>query len=420
MVARQVPRWAFLSVAGVLLVLAMWFVPALVWADDTEEVHTTRYAAEGHYSIAASGTGMLRSSAGDIRLNIPGTRVLAAFLYWSGTASESGGDDTVGLARDGLIVAPELVADPDTGILGPALWYDGYFYHVYVVDVSPYIEVGTHTYTVFGFDGGMRRRDGTGLMVVYEDPNLPMNDVEIRDGLDRFYRGWGAGARGESTVTCFTFIPESVDRELSYTMFLGEINAGLDEVGEEDRPVDRPNALWYMTGVDPVYMPADMVNAPTEGPVTGELVQAPPDYPCASYDDPQWDTYTNTLTVPAGHTWACLQPESSEYLQWKPASGMWMASAGTLSGEQPTPTPTFTATATPTPTPTSTPTETPTSTPTSTVTQTPSPTPSSFPTDPPGAPPVVPEASTLVLLGGALGGLATYVGVQARACRRRR
>ncbi|MBN1659282.1 MAG: PEP-CTERM sorting domain-containing protein [Anaerolineae bacterium] len=59
------------------------------------------------------------------------------------------------------------------------------------------------------------------------------------------------------------------------------------------------------------------------------------------------------------------------------------------------------APATPTPTPTSTPRPTPT------------------PTPPPAAPPVVPEPSTFVLMGGALAGLAGYVGVQIRARRRK-
>lgn len=40
-----------------------------------------------------------------------------------------------------------------------------------------------------------------------------------------------------------------------------------------------------------------------------------------------------------------------------------------------------------------------------------------IPTDEPTAPPVVPEASTLLLLGGSATGLAAYVGLQIRARR---
>lgn len=403
--------WSF----GLLLLTLLW-MPQMAIADDTEEVHRQRFAAVGPYGIVASGKGMLRSSSGDIRLNVPGTSVVAAYLYWSGTAPEGGGDDTVGFARDGIPVAPEIVADPGTGTYGPALWYDGYYYFVYVADVSSLIEPGDHTYTVFGFDGSMRRRDGAGLMVVYEDPGLPLNDVEIKDGLDRFYRGWGEGPRGESAVSCYTFVPAAVDRSLDFTMFLGEINAGLDEVDEE-RPIDRPNAMWYKTGVDPALMPGDMLNTPTDGPVTGNLVQGPPDYPFASYDDPQWDTYTSTLIIPAGDTWACMQPESAEYEQWQPASGMWMASSGRLLGQEPTPTVTPTPSSTPTPTATAT---AATTTPTLTPSPTPSASPSPEPNEPPRQPPVVPEASTLILLGGSASSLAAYVGLQLRARRRGR
>ena len=57
--------------------------------------------------------------------------------------------------------------------------------------------------------------------------------------------------------------------------------------------------------------------------------------------------------------------------------------------------------------------------PTHTPTPTPSPivTPSETAT-PPGDLPIVPEASTLLLLGTAISGLATYLGLQARARRR--
>ena len=48
------------------------------------------------------------------------------------------------------------------------------------------------------------------------------------------------------------------------------------------------------------------------------------------------------------------------------------------------------------------------------ITDTPTPT-----EEPPAPPPVVPEASTLVLLGGSATGLAAYVGLQIRARRRK-
>jgi hypothetical protein len=400
------------SIGLLCLLLALMLVTVQqAAADDVEEVQTDRFTAEGHFDIVAAGEGMLASESADIRLYVPGTAVVAAYLYWSGTAVEDGGDDTVTFARDGVVVAPELVADPAEGTYGPAFWFDGFYYFVYVVDITSLVRVGDHIYTVSNFNNSMRRRDGAGLMVVYEDPSLPVNDVEIKDGLDRFYRGWGEGPRGESAVNCFVFAPDAAERQFEYTMFLGEI--------QDDPEVERPSALWHLSGTDADPMPVDMVNAPTDGPVTGDLVQGPPDYPFESYDQPQWDTSTNTLPIPAGHTWVCFQPESARYQQFQPASGMWMASAGTLIGREATPTPT--ATPTSTPTPSSTPTSTSTATPTSTPLATPSSSPTVLPTEPPiPPPPVVPEGSTLLLAGGAASGLAAYVGVQLRARRRRR
>ena len=117
------------------------------------------------------------------------------------------------------------------------------------------------------------------------------------------------------------------------------------------------------------------------------------------------------MTIPAGHSWVCLQMESArdpQDLSWRPASGILMATGRRMRLEEPTPTPTHTPTATPTGTLTSTPTNTPTPTPTGTVTPA-----------PPPPPPVVPEASTLGLLGSSALALAGYAALQVRAGRRR-
>jgi hypothetical protein len=210
------------------------------------------------------------------------------------------------------------------------------------------------------------------LIVVYEDKELPPARIEIQDGLDRFYRGWGSGARGETAVNCITFAPVRAERTAQMTLFVGEIYRG----GEA-----RPNALWSKTGPRGEPLPADLINAPEGGPVTGDLVQGPPDYPFMSVDGPQWDTYNQTVSIPAGHAWACLQVESAEHLTYNAASGVWTMTALWLPlSEAPTPTPTATATSTPTATPTSTPTSTstPTATPTATATPTPGPFPPEF------------------------------------------
>jgi hypothetical protein len=378
-------------------------------ADDTEEVLVERFSDQGKYGIVAAGQGMYEGTnpgAGAIEIDVPGTSVVAAYLYWSGFGEDIGGDDTVTLTRQSDGVAATVTA---TTSYGPRFWFDGWEFWVWVAEVTDIVNTGPETYVVSNFGENMERRNGAGLAVVYEDPAGPTTSVLIMDGLDRWYRGWGEGARGESAVYCFSGEGNGValDTEFTYGMFVGEIT----REGDPALRKDRPNALWYMTGTVGDTMPTDMVNAPEDGPVTGTFIQGPPDdYPFWSSDDPQWDTYANSLTVPAGDSWVCIQPESANdpaNPDWTPASGITMAIAGAIVIEEPTPTPTD---------PTLTPTE-PTPTPTDTATPTPtgSPTPT---TTPPPSPPVVPEASTLLLLGSSATALAGYTLLQWRARRR--
>jgi hypothetical protein len=330
-----------------LLLLAILLLPKPAVADDNVEAHSERFSIEGKYAIVASGVGMLDSSSSEITLDVPGQAIKAGYLYWSGFGSQDGGDDTVTLARDGGS-ATSITADSATGTYGPLHWWGENYYFAYVADVTKLVETGAHTYTVAGFEEGMTRRDGAGLMVVYEDSLQPYNRVQIKDGLDRFHRYWGEGPRAESAVNCFTFEADKAQRGLKMASFAGEIYMG---------GALRPNALWYKTGTAEEPQPTDMVSAPTNGPPTGNLLQGPPDSPFMSKDNPQWDTYVKRLTIPAGHTWVCLQVESARYKSQEPASGVWLANGITVRIEEP-PQPPPTDTPTPTPTPTITPTPT--------------------------------------------------------------
>ncbi len=385
-----------------LLLLFSLILTPVVMADDTEEVLTPRFSGEGRYGIVAAGQGMYRVTnpgPGEMEIDVPGTSVVKAYLYWSGFGSDIGGDSTVTLTRmsDGQTLT--VTADPATGTYGPAFWFDGWQFYVWVAEVTSLVNPGPETYIVDNFGENMERRNGAGLIVVYENPQGPMTRVLIMDGLDRWYRGWGEGARGESAVYCFSGENIPIDAEFEYGMFVGEITREADPAARKDRP----NALWYMTGTESDPQPPDMVNAPSDGPVTGTLIQGPPDYPFWSSDDPQWDTYYNKLLVAAGQSWVCIQPESANdpaNPDWKPASGITMAIAGGIVVDEPPP---------PTPTdPPPTPTEPP-----------PTPTePPPTPTQPPPAVPVVPEASTLLLLGTSVTTLAGYAALQWRARRK--
>ena len=59
---RVTPRIRPLWQAGILLLGALLFgalIPQPAMADDVEEVHTQRFAAEGRYALIAGGVGMM-------------------------------------------------------------------------------------------------------------------------------------------------------------------------------------------------------------------------------------------------------------------------------------------------------------------------------------------------------------------------
>jgi protocatechuate 3,4-dioxygenase beta subunit len=298
---NRLSKWKLL----LTLMLTLLFFAQPIAADDTTEILTQRLLVEGRYAIVTNGVGMTGSSSASFDLDVPGT-VYRAYLYWAGY-DDGSGDDTIDLQVDGG-AATTLTADETfTGF-----WFNTYDRYVYVEDVTELAQSGNHTYTVSNFSDGFHFRDGAGLLVVYEDANLPYNRVEVKDGLDRMYRWWGSGPRAESAVNCFDVPAHPIARTMSLNIF----GTGVDISGN-----DRPNAIWYRTG-DGSAQPDDMLDTPTDGPVDAAAVelQGPPDYPFQSVNGEEWDTYTNTLTIPANDTWVCLQVESAKYLNYQPAS----------------------------------------------------------------------------------------------------
>jgi hypothetical protein len=380
----KLPRHRACAVVCILVLVSL-AVPLAALADDTEEMLVPRFSIEGHYGLVAAGVGMLRNGspgAGTIEIDVPGTSVRAAYIYWSGHGPADTGDCVLELRRESDGETLRFSADPDSGTFGPAYWFDGYFYWVHAHEVTPLVETGRGRYTVSDYGQGLHRRDGAGLIVVYEDAALPLSRVEIRDGLDRFYRPWGEGPRGETAVNCTASGTPAGDMDL--WLFAAEVV----RQGEEE---PRPNALWYLAGSGP--QPVDLVNAASGGPVTGTLLQGPPDeYPFASRDGLQWDTFHGSLPLADGDDWVCLQVESAidpRDADWRPASGVLLAQAACLPlGEPPVPT------------------------------VVPSPTPPKPPTPYTPQPPLVPEASTLLLLGSSAATLVGYAALQWRARRR--
>ncbi len=237
---------------------------------------TTRYDEVGHYSMTEAGVGLKESASGDIIIDFPGT-VVVAYLYWACVDVSPGGDDTVDF--DGTTVTADFS-------YGPESWYDDYYHYVYVEDVTNLV-TGPGTYTFTGMEVVFYRY-GAGLAVVYEDPLLPLARLVLMDGLDAFWFDWTTPLGPNSEVASIEFPSETTDRDVDAFLFVGGT--------EHD---DRPNEIWTETGTG--TPDTNIITSPSS-----------PDgsYPLVGSDGASWDTYTDTVQIPAGDEWLGVQVES--------------------------------------------------------------------------------------------------------------
>ncbi len=323
---------------------------------------TARYAADGHYGVVSAGVGMDGLTSGTITLAVPGTPV-AAYLYWSGFDTFANGDDQVGFTVDTTLISTDIMAyvaglGGDTATFGPDLWYGVLYRSVYMAEVTGVIQSGLHAYTISDFDmvDPTGVQDGAGLVVVYEDPAEPLNRVIIQDGLSIFFPVYNPPQTfRHSDTACLDFPADTIARDLSYSLFVG----GLVEPTVAD-PDPRTNALWSYTGagtslhdeipprniidvVNPTSAPAGSL-PPIAGavPISGVNPADPNDPDDAHptfgmsagpdvHNGDQWDTYTDTLNIPAGDTFACFQVQTFNlYGGLNGSSGNWLALIGSI------------------------------------------------------------------------------------------
>lgn len=239
---------------------------------------------EGKYSIVAAGVGLKDVSSGDINIDIDGD-VVVAYLYWSGVDYDTGdGDDSI------VFDSNTIVADEES--YGPEEWYNdnpNRVHYVYFADVTEFVTPGLKTYTVSGVDFD-HKEYGAGLIVVYENPELPWAMVVLMDGLDGFYYDWNPDLGPNSNPVCFAFDSITSERNVQLTLFVG---------GTEND--NRPNEVWTQTGTE--TEPTNII--PIEGTT---IIDSP--YPLVGADGSAWDTYRSIVNVPAGDEWLCVQVES--------------------------------------------------------------------------------------------------------------
>ncbi len=382
--SARAPRYrqGWVRGAALLIMVVLIVLGVNQWAR-ADAALTTSYTAQGTYGMVAGGIGLFTvedppfPDSGDLVFTVPAgaTSIVQAYLYWAGNDVMTGGDDTVDFGVDGGATT-SLTADQT---YGPDFWFNDppdLYHFVYVEDVTAFIQLGTHTYNISGV-GPIHNIYGAGLIVVYEDPALPVSQVVINDGLDAAYHNFPPPQGPNTEVSCHQFMAEGAARPMDFFVVGGGIS-------DPDR---RPNSIWHLTGTSAL----------------GNIIDAPgaieiPNFPLNDVDGPEWDTFQASLTVPAGDTHACFQVESvNDQPPLNGASFLWLFS-GSVIPISVTDTPTPTNTPVP-PTPTDTPTPilptvTPTATPVVTIsatttvtpvggTSTPTPLPGGTPTDTP-------------------------------------
>ena len=256
---------------------------------------TTRYDNTGHYGMVAAGVGLDGTSSGSISISIPGT-VEAAYLYWAGNGLQGSGDDTI--TFDGTQITADITLEEGWGV----------FYHysfAYIKDVKTLVSASDNSYTISDVD--IMINYGAGLVVIYEDPSLPINRVILMDGADGFWFNWDPDLGPNSEVACFQFDADTCVRNADMFLFSGGT--------EHD---DRPNDVWTLTGSG---APITDIIGYAGAQASGET------YPLYAIDGASWDTYSDNIEVSASDQWLCVQIESIE--SWEDSQATDYAGRGT-------------------------------------------------------------------------------------------
>jgi hypothetical protein len=280
----------FLILLGVFLVLSS----QAVFADGTETLGTPSIDISTGTGVIASGTGLITQS-GTIDIIIPGSvDVKQVLLYWEGQHTSPEGDDTI------------LVNDIEvTGILigGPTLCFGDVNTTSYRADITKIkrlsLESGPNTFQISGADFDFAN-NGAGILVIIDD-GTPQKDIQLLDGNDFAYSGFGPTL--DTTVPqTFYFAPATTDRQADLSMFFSSV-AGMTSGGEF-----RPTSIKITTDVGTeVYF----------------------DNYLDSNDGQEWDTLKLTVDIPAQATQLTVQALSENHISndESPASFVWTAAA---------------------------------------------------------------------------------------------
>ena len=204
-----------------------------------------------------------------------------------------------------------------------------YRYHA-VADIGATLRnalaAGSNTITISDFSPPPEANDfsenyGVGLTVIYSCPNFPNARISFHTGLDFFWADQSVNRTNDSCTgdfseqVCVTFPAEASDRTFTIDAILGG--------QQQAAPPLRGNRLFYQTGTGtPPAVAPDVNNSPQPFTNLNPLNTAfelgrPGAVPAAhsiwsAMPGQEWDVVSGVeFTVPASHTYACIQALST-------------------------------------------------------------------------------------------------------------
>ena len=237
----------------------------------------------------ASGSGVVVAGTGTdtqpatININVPGTSVAQALLYWTGEG-DAPGDDSIDVEIDAA--THSIVGDL---IGGPTYFFNAgsaIYLTTYRADVSSLISTGANTLSITGMDYSFSN-SGAGLLVIYDDGSSTA--IDIRDGQDLAFARF-APPLDATVPQLFTFDAAGSERTATLDMFFSSVGGN-----------DRPNLLRTTAG--------------------GEVTEWA--NPLGSHDGANWDTLSLSVPIPAFATSVLV-----EAISWEDGSGNLPASFG--------------------------------------------------------------------------------------------
>lgn len=235
----------------------------------------------------------------DVRVDVPANATIKqTILYWSGASSSPEmGDAEISVM--GQAVSGTLIG-------GPTKFYRNAHFYTYRADITALnvIQAGSNVISVndVAFDV---ENNGTSIIVIYDD-GRPEADIQVFDGLDLAYDGFGGQLKMTEPRT-FTFEPSESDRVATLWLAVGSVGQ------------DRPNKISITVGNTIIE----------EVGLLGETA-----------DSEFWDNLELPVDIPAGVGTLSVEVVSfDDETDRLPASLSWITIAMSLAPAQETPPP---------------------------------------------------------------------------------